>query len=98
MSHDPHEGPDDAVIYDGCGECDARAANPLSALLALDDVNYERLRDRMILIEHHSRSGSRSPEGYRSQNEMRLGQALYRISVLEQRHGPVIETKGGTLR
>jgi hypothetical protein len=84
MSHDYHEGPDDAVIYDGCGECDDRAAEPLSGLLTLDAANFERLRARMLAVEYGD------SDHYRTGNEARLGSALYKIQILHERHGRVI--------
>ncbi len=84
MSHDYHQGPEDAILYDGCEECDARAAKPLDALLHLDGTHYETLRDRMVAVEYGNGNAS-----YRTTNEAKVGQALYLISILEQRHGRV---------
>lgn len=84
MSHDYHQGPEDAVLYDGCAECDERARNPLDALCRLDNHNYAALRDRMMAVEFGS-----DGDYYRTTNESRVGKALYLIALLEERHGPV---------
>lgn len=84
MSHGPHTGPGDAVLYDGCEECDERAARPLMGLLHLDSQSFVRLRDRMLAVE------GRTGEGYRSSNEASLGGALAMVRVLNQRHGAVL--------
>lgn len=83
MSHDYHKGPEDAVLYDGCDECDHRAANPVDALLHMDSTNYALLRERMLAVEFGT------GDSYRTHNEARVGKALYYIAVLEERHGPV---------
>lgn len=62
MSHDPHEGPEDAVLYDGCDECDERAASPLDALCHLDSTSFATLRDRMLATEYVD-AGDRAERG-----------------------------------
>jgi hypothetical protein len=84
MSHDYHVGREGAVLFDNCGECDARAANPIEALLNLDSTNYAVLRDRMLAVEFGDDADS-----YRSSNEARVGKALYAFAVLEERHGGI---------
>jgi hypothetical protein len=84
MSHDPHTGPEDAVLHDGCEECARRAAKPLDGLCHLDLDTYSRMRARMIAVEYGT-----GDESYRSDNEAALGHALYLISVLEDRNGPI---------
>lgn len=82
MSHDYHQSDhSDTIIFDGCAECDARAADPMEALLRLDSVSFRAMCDRMHAVE----SGDR--EAYRSTNEARVGKCLYAIAVLEERHG-----------
>ena len=81
MSHSYHQGPEDAVLYDGCDECDDRAANPLEALLALDETNMRRLLERTRSVH-----GGNDRNDYRSDNEARLGLALYRLLVLIERY------------
>jgi len=85
MSHDYHEGREGTIIFDGCGECDERAKDPIKALLNLDAANYEALRARMRAVEFGDDS-----ESYRSDNEARVGKHLYAIAVLEERHGAVL--------
>ena len=84
MSHDYHDRSrfPDTIIFDGCRECDERAAVPIVALLNLDSENYQALRERMWAMEF---SGTR--DTYRSANEARVGSLLYYIAVLEERHG-----------
>jgi hypothetical protein len=85
MSHDYHESHfEDTIIFDGCGECDERAKDPIKALLNLDAENYQALRGRMLAVEFGDES-----EGYRSANEARVGKHLYAIAVLEERYGGV---------
>lgn len=84
MSHDLHNGREGTIIYDGCAECDERAAEPLIALLNLDSGNFQALRARMLDVEFGEGGG------YYSDNEARVGRALYRIAVLEERHGRII--------
>lgn len=86
MSHDIHEGPDGAVIYDGCEECDERAKNPLESLCRLDGDNYAALRMRMLCTEF----GRTGPPGYLTDNEAKLGGAMYLIAILEERHGRLL--------
>jgi hypothetical protein len=87
MSHDYHEGPEDAVLYDGCDECDHRAANPLDGLLTLDGQNMERLLGRVLSVEY----GLGPADRYRTGNEARLGHALYRLLVLAERHPEIMQ-------
>lgn len=84
MSHDYHRGPEDAVLYDGCEECTERAADPLNALLNLDEANMLRLVDRVRAVEF-----GRDADHYRSRNEAQVGKALYRVLVLVERHPEV---------
>jgi hypothetical protein len=81
MSHDYHEGPEDAVLYDGCAECDARATKPLDALLNLDDRSFPILLARVRAVEFGDGSAS-----YLTGNEAALGRALYGILILLERH------------
>jgi hypothetical protein len=81
VSHDYHEGREGTIIFDGCAECDERAADPIKALLNLDAENYQALRARMLAVEFDG------TESYRSANEARVGKHMYAIAVLEERHG-----------
>ena len=82
MSHDIHEGPDGAILYDGCDECSARANDPLSGLLALDHDNFARLHKRVLDVEDHGGT-------YLTVNEAKIGQALGRLLILIERHPQV---------
>ena len=82
MSHDFHQGPEDAVLFDYCAECDERADDPIKALLSLDSGNFERLLARMRAVELGD-----GREAYRTRNEARVGSGLYHIHVLLERHG-----------
>lgn len=84
MSHDYHQGREGTIIFDGCAECDERAADPIKALLNLDTENFQRLRERMLSVEFGDDSNY-----YRSDNEARVGKHLYALAVLEERHGAV---------
>jgi hypothetical protein len=86
MSHDYHQGPEGAVLYDDCAECDARAAKPLDALLHLDAAHFSTLENRMYEVEY------RKTGHYLTGNEAKVGKALYAISILNQRHGGVMHS------
>lgn len=84
MSHDYHRGPEGAVLYDDCEECDARAAKPLDALLRMDETTFSRFENRMFEVEYEHRGS------YLTDNEARVGHVLYLISILNERHGAVM--------
>lgn len=84
MSHDYHQGPEGAVLYDGCQECDERAIDPLKGLANLDASSYQVLRRRMLEVEF-------GMGHYLTGNEASLGRALHTIFVLEERYGQVSE-------
>lgn len=86
MSHDIHNGPDDAVLYDGCAECDDRADMGMAGILYLDARNVARLASRMQAVEY-----GHGADSYRSRNEARLGRELYYVSLLLQRHPEVLQ-------
>lgn len=86
MGHDYHEGPDGAVLYDGCEECDERAADPINGLLRLDGERFRTLWKRMIEVERENKGE------YLTFNERALGRHLYYITVLEERHTPIDPT------
>lgn len=79
--HDYHVPVEGAILYDGCAECDRRAADPLTGLLNLDATNFARLHARMVAVELEG-----DADHYRSINEATLAKALYRIHVLAERH------------
>lgn len=80
MSHDYHVGPDDAVLFDGCDECSDRANNPLDGLMTLDGERLAMLHKRVLDVEF------RGTDHYRTDNEARIGRALYRLLVLLERY------------
>ena len=84
MSHDVHEGPEGAALFDGCEECDERAKDPLNALLRMDTDTFSRLKNRMFEVEYEYRGA------YLTDNEARVGHVLYMISILNERHGSVM--------
>jgi hypothetical protein len=84
MSHDFHKGPEGAVLYDGCPECDARAADPIEALLRMDSVTFSHFENRMFDVEYEHRGS------YLTDNEAKVGRVLYLISILNERHGAVM--------
>lgn len=81
MSHAYHEGPEDAVLYDGCDECSHRANNPLDGLLTLDNERLATLHKRVLDVEYGD-----GVESYRTVNEAKIGRALYRLLVLLERY------------
>lgn len=80
MSHDYHQGAEDAILYDGCAECDARAKNPMVGLLNLDEERFETLWRRMLAVEDNDSTY------YRSGNEAALGKHLNYVRILIERH------------
>lgn len=86
MSHDYHRGPRDAILYDGCAECDARAADPMDGLLRLDIETFVEFWERMRAVEYGDGPFGSGHESYRSTNEAKVGKHLYYISLLLQRH------------
>lgn len=84
MSHDYHQGPEGAVLYDGCAECEQRAADPINALLNMDAATFAILENRMFGVEYDGR------ESYLTDNEAKVGKHLYYISILNERHGAVM--------
>lgn len=80
MSHDYHQGPEDAILYDGCEECDQRAADPMNGLLHLDSASFVELWERMLAVE-----GDDS-DHYRTRNEAALGHHLNSVRILIERH------------
>ncbi len=83
--HDALPGDDpDAILYDGCGECEERAATGLYGLCHLDSHNLPLLWNRM-LNERMGGAGWPSAGYYRSNAERTLGESLYLMGVLDQR-------------
>lgn len=88
-SHDYHQGPEGAVLYDGCSECDARASDALSGLLRLDAEKFKTLAGRMYEVEYLDKGS------YLTDNEAALARTLYLISVLNERHQDVLTEATG---
>lgn len=95
MVHDYHpslEGYDPAgILFDGCGECEARSQKGIKGLLDLDASNIELLWRRCLNTSYgglrsHSLGGEEAGR-YRSGCEARLGHQLYLIGVLLERQG-----------
>lgn len=84
MSHDYHDGPEGAVLFDGCEECDYRAENPMDALLRMDNTTFSTFENRMFEVEYENRGS------YLTSNEAKVGRVLYLISILNERHGAVM--------
>lgn len=83
MTHDHHAGlpgyDEEAVLTDGCAECEERSRAGLEGLLALDRHNVNRLWLRCLDTEL-----GRGSDKYRSHCEARLGHQLYLVGVFLQ--------------
>lgn len=91
MVHVYHPGLDgydpEAILFDGCEECEERSKKGVKGLLELDSTNIELLWRRCLNTSYGGRSfGSEEAGKYRSDCEARLGNELYLIGVLLQRH------------
>jgi hypothetical protein len=75
----------EAILHDGCPECDDRAKRGLDGLCELDHGNFVLLWRRMLNTEY-SRGGGDDAGRYRSDCERRLGHQLYLMGVLLERH------------
>lgn len=96
MTHAHHESlPDynpDAVLQDGCPECERRAEQGLAGLLELDSERVAKLWRMMLardrgweIADLNTESGQ--VEGPGSVCDAKLCTILYRIAVLLGRHG-----------
>ena len=88
MSHDYHgdlDGFPDAILYDGCEECEARAEKGLSGLLDLDSANLGLLWRRCVNEEYGGSVEQNDAGRYRSACEAKLGWQLYLVGVLTER-------------
>lgn len=88
--HAPHHslpGYDpEAILYDGCEECEARVG--MNGLLKLDANNLNLLWRRMLNERMHFKvdeSHQRKWGGYRSNAERTLGETMYLLGVLDER-------------
>jgi hypothetical protein len=86
MSHSYHRGPEGAVLYDFCWECDDRAGDPLNGLMMLDKDNMARLLARVHAVEF-----DHTEDSYLTANEAKIGRALYRLLVLLERYPEIGE-------
>lgn len=77
----------DAVLWDGCEECEERSRKGVSGLLKLDGGNLELLWRRCLNTEYGGPdlTGGAEAGEYRSEAESRLGHELYLIGCLLQR-------------
>lgn len=87
MSHDVHDGPEGAFLFDGCEECDERSADPIEALLRFDDDRFLDFTSLMLAIEY----GVGQPTTYLTANEAKVGRHLYYVSLLVQRNPAAFE-------
>lgn len=87
--HDYHPGlpgyDPDAILHDGCGECEERSSEAVSGLLELDDKNIDLLWRRVLNTEYGGQVEANDAGRYRSNCEARLGHTLYLIGVLLER-------------
>ncbi len=83
MSHGYHEGPEDAILYDGCDECETRSKS-IEGLLGLDSPNLRLLIDRMLAVEL-GRIDRTPTAWYRTGTEKVAGRNLYYVYVLVER-------------
>jgi len=91
MTHDYHPGlpgyDPDAILHDGCGECEVRSGRGVAGLLELDARNIELLWWRVVNTEYGGKTEPNEAGEYRSDCESRLGHQLYFIGVLLERLG-----------
>jgi hypothetical protein len=89
--HDFHPGllgyDPDAILHDGCEECEARALKGVAGLLELDAGNLDLLWRRVVNTEYGGKSEPNDAGEYRSDCESRLGHHLYFIGILLERCG-----------
>lgn len=91
MMHDHHGSlpgyNPNAILHDGCGECEARAAKGVGGLLELDANNLDLLWQRVLNTEYGGKTAQNDAGEYRSDCEARLGHHLYFIGILLERCG-----------
>lgn len=85
-------GPEGTIFYDGCEECEERAAQGIQGLLTQDPERVEAIWRRMLVTEGHGQGVEdvgRYPVkgGYMSNAEARVGRSLYYLAVLYERAG-----------
>ena len=90
MMHDYHPGlpgyNEDAILHDGCEECEARSSKGVAGLLDLDYGNLNLLWRRCLNTEYGGPTQDEDAGRYRSDCEARLGHQLYLSSVLRQNY------------
>lgn len=86
--------PEGTILYDGCEECEARAAQGMNGLLTQDPIRVEAIWRRMIATERRNGKdlvddlpGYPCKEGYLTDAEARIGKPLYGLAVLLERAG-----------
>ncbi len=87
MAHRYHPDPKrndhpDAIAFDGCDVCEARADAGIRGVLSFDDASIAALWDRMLVTEY------RDLNAHRSRAESRLCHSLYYVAVLMERYFP----------
>jgi len=89
VAHEALPGYDpEAILKDGCPECEGRADAGLRGILQLDANNLNRLWRRMLNEQMTFKVSDQHREEwgyYRSQCEVRAGETLYLLGVLEER-------------
>jgi hypothetical protein len=75
----------EAILHDGCEECEERASAGVSGMLALDQTNLDLLWRRCLNSEYSQGGGGEEAGEYRSNCEARLGHQLYLFGVLSER-------------
>ena len=99
MSHRAHpaEGDKaDAILFEYCDDCSARARN---LGITLDEFNFAAMWRRMLVTEIPRTYQEKYPNekpGYRSRTEKDLGRQMYYLYILLERRGmyPVITRLG----
>ena len=90
--HGLHDGPEGAILFDGCEECDARASDPIDALLKFDGERFLDFTERMLHVEYDGQGS------YLTKNEAKVGRHLYYISLLVQRRPAAFDAIERTVR
>ena len=87
MTHRYHPDPamgdhPDAIVFDGCAECEARADLGIQGLVYYDRETFDRLWNRMLDVEKDDL------EGHRNKTEQKLCRSLYCMALLMGRYMP----------
>lgn len=81
--HENHTD-EEAILQDGCEECEERSRSGLAGLLHLDDVSLDILWRRMLNTEYGGAVTPNVAGRYRNETEARLGHQLYLVGCLLQ--------------